>query len=248
MKKKTKIIIGIVVILVCAVAIFIGITYANYKKSQNVTKPGEDYEQVYEDEKDIQEEIADVKVGDNTFSFTQLTNAKSLINQLTDVKTAKGEVTGSSVPMTEIESFTGGNLQKYFKGYSQMFPKKHKIAQGSTGYDFQIQNVEGLGEEVYLLATDENLYDKLPEGKESQIGDVPVKVFYTHNRRTNVENEKPVSTEQYMYEAVYVKEGIHYYYQMNFTGFNYEIDMVQTTKEDTSKRVAEKLVQLITQK
>lgn len=243
MKKSSKILIGILVGVICLLGIACAGIYISYKKSLEVERPGEDYEKIYEDENDVIEIIEPVSQAGITFSFTQLKNEKSLINQLAFLKSCKDDVTASSVKMNEMEGFAGMSLEKHFKGYTQAFPKKHKVDQTGTGYDFQLQNKEGLGEEVYLLATDKAFFDTLPEGNVTMVGDIPVKIFYTHNRRTNIKEKQTV--DRYLYEAVFVVEGITYYMQVHYSGFDYGINMVKTTKEDTSKQMTDLLAKMV---
>lgn len=243
MKRKTKILTGVIVGLVCLIGIVCAGIYISYKKSLEVERPGEDYEQIYTDEQNVKEAIEPVSKGGIAVAFSQLSNEKSLLNQFPFLKTCQQDVTASSVKIKEMEEFAGLSLEKHFQGYTRAFPKKHKIEQTGTGYDFQLQNKEGLGEEVYVLVMDRELFDRLPEGEQTTIGEVPAKVYYTHNKRTNIEEKRTV--DQYMYEAVFVKEGVTFYVQINFSGFDYAVNMVDTTKEATSEKVADILTTIV---
>ena len=72
MKKKNKIILIVVVALVCILAVAIAIFYADYQKNAVQKEPEINYDKLYEDEKDVKEEVEDIKSGKSKFSFTQV--------------------------------------------------------------------------------------------------------------------------------------------------------------------------------
>lgn len=244
MKKSTKIGLFVAGLLVCILSISIAILYVKYKESTEVEKPGENYEEIYRDDSNVKEEIEAITNENGTFSFSQIANEERIDKRLSWIKTCQQDVTATAVAMDELERFSGSIFETLFSGFTKAFPKKHKANQGMV-YDFQIQNKGGLGEEIYILTAEKDFYDKLPEAAESTIGNVKAKIFYTHNRRTNIKEKKTV--DQYVYEAVFVKDNVPHYIQAEYSGFDYAVNMIETTKENTSNDFAGLLTRIINQ-
>lgn len=236
MKTNKKVMIWIGMFLVCAFIIGFGLLYISYKNSLKTPENQINYDEIYKNN-EVTETIPDIKTDQSNLHFKQIQDSEEIMRAQDFIGTCEQDVTGAEFKLKEFEELTEMKLQKVFKGFSDFYPKKHKINGGKTGYDFSVHNLEGLSENVYFLATDKEVFEKVSDAEVGEVSGTPVKILFTHNVRNNIQND--YSVNQYSYEVVFARNNMNYYMKIYFSGFDAESKPIEVSAETSSKRVSE---------
>ncbi len=249
MKKKTEksklpkavrnsiIIVFTVVVIIAAAGIYF---YTDYR---NQTKPEapDDYPEEYTNRKDIEAAIDPVVLETGTVHFNQNKEENRAEKSMEEIRTLTESVPPKPIDIREAEKIANGELDSLFQNYTVRSVSSAKTNGRFLGYHIQTQALSQLAPVIHMIVTPDTFLQN-PEilHREnllaSEVEGVPHHVFFDYSTRNDQTSGE--RTDRYTYEIITFYNDISYYIKMDFRGLNYELDRVDTTKENTSAEVA----------
>lgn len=237
----------IILIVLAVITLAFTLIYVDFKK-QSENEVESDYPQQYANEKDITVDIAPIALEHGEIQFNQNKENQRLNKRVKAINTLLNSMPSNNLQMEDVEKVANAKLDALFKNCTIRIIGSEKTNQKHTGYHIQTQRKTGTAPTIHIvLTTDDFMKKSLESGgnqvSESRIDGVTCYVYYNHSKK--IEKEKNEETEQYVYEAVFSYKGLNYYVNMDYSGFDYDLKMVETTKEKTSEEVSDFLQELI---
>lgn len=242
MKKWKYFLLAGIIVVVALVVVFLYMDFYKETKKNNSETTEVDYREQFRDETNVEEVVEPVKLSEGVAEFNECKNSELLSSAVDEIKTILAYEPGQNLEMSQVEEVAGARFDSLFEGYTLRIIGSAKTNLKHTGYCVQTQKKAGLGQSVNVIVTSDRLMRKvenLPRVgvKVSDIFKVPVRIYYNHSVRNSSEEKE--AANRYFYEAVFEYNGTNYYISTDFSGYNRELEIVETTKEETSKEFAE---------
>ncbi len=247
MKKRKYIIFVIIIVVLALAAAFLYIDFSNQKDANEVGDI--DYATQYENEENVKERIEPITGENISLQFFEVDKDQSLSKKVEEIELLLNYEPGQKLTMSQIEKVAGGKLDSLFDDCSLRMIGSVKTNLKHIGYCVKTQRKNGMAPKIVLAVTPDAISDKawkaLPFASASNLDRVKVMIVYNHSKRNIKENGQERQASQYCYESIFELDGMSYYVQMEYTGFDIKLNVVDTTKEETSKEFAEFLRNLI---
>ncbi len=238
--KSVKITIIIVFTILAMIAAVIIYSYLGYK-NQTESEASDDYPEQYTDEKDIAVSMKPVTLENGIVQFNQNKEENRAEKRMEELRTLIDSVPEKQISIGEVEKITNSKLDSLFQNYTVRIVSSGKTNGRFVGYHIQTQALSPLAPVINMVVTpDTFLQDpEILEGENiavSKIDGIPFHVFFDYSKRKDQTSGN--STDRYNYEVITFYNDISYYIKLDFRGLNYELDQVETTKENTSAEAA----------
>ncbi|MDR1700284.1 MAG: hypothetical protein LBR68_03750 [Lachnoclostridium sp.] len=243
--KITVIVLFSVIALIAAVIIYLYIDYNSKKKEE----APDDYPQEYTDEQDIETKIDPLSVENGEVTFNLSTESERLENRMEEIRTLMDSVSLEPIHIGEVEQLANTKLDDMFSNFTVRIIGSAKTNLRYDGYHIQTQELSAPAPVVNMVVTPD-IFLQNPEilNKDSitksEIDGVEFHVFYDYAKRLDQTSGK--ESNRFVYEIISFYNGVSYYIRMDFRGLDYELDITETTKYNTSERVAAFMKQFVT--
>lgn len=248
MKKRNYIIFAAVVVVL---AMAFALLYIDFTKKKEEGGEGRDidYTTEYEIQENVKEKIEPVTGVAFFAHFSEREGGQGLADKIEEIRLLLDYEPGQKLTVEDVEEMVGKRIDGLFGDCSLRMVGQVKTNLKHNGYCIKTQRKTGLAPKITLAVTTDALTkraeESMPSVEKSEFDGVRARIVYHHSRQTFKNETENGQTDRYTYECVLEYNKLYYYVQMDYSGYDINLKVIETNKEKTSREFAEFLRSLI---